>query len=128
MSACNQAPLADETVMLPATSQAITITDSTPTPDPGPTFTPIPEPTATPTPADTTVPIDTPSPSPTDTPTPTATPTHPLMIEVMRQGTYPGSDLTFEETLEPGVNYDRYIVSYLSEGNKIFALLTIPWG
>ena len=128
MSACNQAPLADETVMLPATSQAITITDSTPTPNPGPTFTPIPEPTATPTPADTAVPTDTPSPSPTDTPTPTATPTHPLMIEVMRQGSYPGSELTFEETLEPGVNYDRYIVSYLSEGNEIFALLTIPWG
>jgi fermentation-respiration switch protein FrsA (DUF1100 family) len=128
MSACNQAPLADETVMLPATSQAIAITDSTPTPNPGPTFTPIPEPTATPTPADTAVPTDTPSPSPTDTPTPTATPTHPLMIEVMRQGSYPGSELTFEETLEPGVNYDRYIVSYLSEGNEIFALLTIPWG
>jgi dipeptidyl aminopeptidase/acylaminoacyl peptidase len=50
------------------------------------------------------------------------------MIEVMRQGSYPGSELTFEETLEPGVNYDRYIVSYLSEGNEIFALLTIPWG
>ena len=128
MSACNQAPLADETVMPPTTSQAIAITDSTPTPNPGPTFTPIPEPTATFTPADTAVPTDTPSPSPTDTPTPTATPTHPLMIEVMRQGSYPGSELTFEETLEPGVNYDRYIVSYLSEGNKIFALLTIPWG
>ncbi len=68
--------------------------------------------------------------SPTDTPVPTATPTplHPLMIEVMRQQSYPGSAISFEQTLESGSNYDRYVVSYLSEGNKIFALLTIPWG
>jgi dipeptidyl aminopeptidase/acylaminoacyl peptidase len=50
------------------------------------------------------------------------------MIEVMRQQVYPGSELIFEETLEPGTNYDRHIVSYQSEGNKIFALLTVPWG
>jgi dipeptidyl aminopeptidase/acylaminoacyl peptidase len=50
------------------------------------------------------------------------------MIEVMRQQGYPGSELVFEETLESGTNYDRYIVSYQSEGNKIFALLTVPWG
>jgi len=50
------------------------------------------------------------------------------MIELMRQQEYPGSEITIEETLEPGVNYDRYIASYLSEGNKIYALLTIPRG
>lgn len=50
------------------------------------------------------------------------------MIEVMRQQSYPGSELVFEQTLDDGVNYDRYVVSYLSEGNKIYALLTIPWG
>ncbi len=33
-----------------------------------------------------------------------------------------------ERELEPGANYDRYIASYLSEGNKIFALLTVPRG
>ncbi len=49
------------------------------------------------------------------------------MIEVMRQQAYPGSELTFEQTLEPGANYDRYIVSYISEGNKIFGLFTVPW-
>ncbi len=72
----------------------------------------------------------TPLPPPTRIPLPTATstPAHPLMIEVMRQQAYPGSPLTFEETLSPGANYDRYIVSYLSEGNKIYALLTIPRG
>jgi dipeptidyl aminopeptidase/acylaminoacyl peptidase len=50
------------------------------------------------------------------------------MIEVMRRGTYAGSELTIVETLEPGPNYDRFIASYLSEGNTIYALLTIPWG
>ncbi len=46
----------------------------------------------------------------------------------MRAREYPGSVLIFETTLDPGVNYDRYIVSYLSEGLKIYALLTIPQG
>jgi len=46
----------------------------------------------------------------------------------MRQQTYPGSEITIEETLEPGSNYDRYIASYLSDNLKIYALLTIPRG
>jgi len=50
------------------------------------------------------------------------------MIEFMRQQAYPGSEITIEQTLEPGSNYDRYIASYLSEGNKIYALLTVPRG
>lgn len=58
----------------------------------------------------------------------TILPAHPLTIESLRKGNYPGSELTFEETLSPGSNYSRYIVSYQSEGNKIFALLTIPNG
>ena len=53
---------------------------------------------------------------------------HTLTIESLRRGTYPGSDFVVEETLSPGSNYDRYIVSYQSEGNKIFALLTVPRG
>jgi uncharacterized protein len=67
---------------------------------------------------------------PTEIPSPTATPLppHPLMIEMMRQQVYPGSPLIFEETLLPGTNYSCYIVSYQSEGNKIYALLTIPFG
>jgi fermentation-respiration switch protein FrsA (DUF1100 family) len=85
---------------------------------------PLPADTATATPS----PTETPLPTETPSPTATATPTHPLMIEVMRGGSYPGSELTFEQTLDPGENYDRYIVSYQSEGNKIFALLTVPWG
>lgn len=53
---------------------------------------------------------------------------HPLMVEYMRQQEYPGSDIVIEETLAPGVNYNRYIVSYRSEGYKIYALLTVPQG
>jgi dipeptidyl aminopeptidase/acylaminoacyl peptidase len=48
------------------------------------------------------------------------------MIEVMRQQEYPGSELTLEATLTWGPGFERFIVSYLSEGNKIYALLTIP--
>lgn len=51
---------------------------------------------------------------------------HPLSIESMRQREYPGSDLVIEQTLAPGSNYNRYYVSYLSEGLKIYALLTVP--
>lgn len=52
----------------------------------------------------------------------------PLAISNMRKQQYPGSAITIEQTLPPGSNYDRYVVSYLSEKLKIFALLTIPQG
>jgi dipeptidyl aminopeptidase/acylaminoacyl peptidase len=51
-----------------------------------------------------------------------------MSILAMRQTPYPGSDIVIEETLEPGPNYYRYIASYQSEGLKIYALLTIPYG
>jgi dipeptidyl aminopeptidase/acylaminoacyl peptidase len=53
---------------------------------------------------------------------------HPLQIEAMRAREYPGSDIVIESTLDPGDNYNRYYVSYLSEGLKIYALLTVPGG
>jgi len=53
---------------------------------------------------------------------------HPLTIEALRQGEYPGSDLTLEQQLTPGVNYKRYIASYKSESLMIYGLLTIPSG
>lgn len=53
---------------------------------------------------------------------------HPLTIESLKKGMYTGSDIIIEETLEPGSNYNTYIASYLSEGNKIYGLLTIPNG
>ncbi|MGE5642287.1 MAG: alpha/beta hydrolase family protein [Byssovorax cruenta] len=65
----------------------------------------------------------------TATAVPTATPVpNPLQISAMRAREYPGSDITSEETLDPGVNYNRYYVSYLSEGLKIYALMTVPNG
>ena len=73
----------------------------------------------------TTSPTATPPPTATATPTPTP---HPLTIQSMRERAYPGSDITIEETLQPGSNYSRYRASYLSEGLKIYALLTVPNG
>ena len=55
-------------------------------------------------------------------------PLHPLSIETLRTRTYPGSDFVIEETLAPGVNYNRYVVSYQSDGLKINAMLTVPQG
>jgi len=51
----------------------------------------------------------------------------PLSIDYLRSRTYEGSDFVFEQTLDPGSNYNRYIVSYRSDGLKIYALMTIPW-
>jgi dienelactone hydrolase len=66
----------------------------------------------------------------TPMPTGTAIPAgqYPLAIPVERQRAYPGSEITFEQTLVPGVNYARYIVSYRSDGFKIYALMTVPNG
>ena len=71
----------------------------------------------------------TPTLTPTSTPIPTATPVpNPLEIQAMRARQYPGSDIVIEKVLDPGVNYNRYYVSYLSEGLKIYALMTVPMG
>ena len=68
--------------------------------------------------------------TPTATPSATQTPTppHPLSIAYLRQQTYSGGELIIEETLTRGANYDRFIASYESEGLRIRALLTVPWG
>src|SRR4026208_480976 len=57
-----------------------------------------------------------------------ASPSLPLQIDAMRVRGYPGSDIVIEAVLDPGVNYSRYYVSYLSEGLKIYALMTVPDG
>lgn len=46
----------------------------------------------------------------------------------MRQTPYPGSQIVIEQELDRGANYSRYYSYYLSEGLKIYALLTIPDG
>lgn len=50
------------------------------------------------------------------------------MIEAQRQQAFPGSDIVIEQRLDPGANYDRAVVSYRSEGLKIYALMTVPRG
>ncbi len=50
----------------------------------------------------------------------------PMYIESLRTRDYPVSEIVIEETLEPGSNYQRFIASYMSDGYKIYGLLTIP--
>ncbi|MEF2277122.1 alpha/beta fold hydrolase [Deinococcus sp. YIM 134068] len=49
-------------------------------------------------------------------------------ISAARAKAYPGSALTVRQTLRAGSNYRRYVVSYLSDGLRINALLTVPNG
>jgi dipeptidyl aminopeptidase/acylaminoacyl peptidase len=51
-----------------------------------------------------------------------------LTIAALRQMKIEGSDIIIEQTLQNGYNYSQYIASYTSEGNKIYGLLTIPFG
>lgn len=115
---------------LPAVRTATVAPTRTPVPTATPTTAQTGTATQTPTATATATPTATSTATPTATQTPTATPTptHPLMIDVMRQQAYPGSDVTIEQKLDPGSNYDRYIASYLSEGFRINALLTVPRG
>ncbi|WP_102126080.1 alpha/beta hydrolase family protein [Deinococcus planocerae] len=51
-----------------------------------------------------------------------------MSIPAARKKAYPGSALTVRQTLRAGSNYRRYVVSYLSDGLRINALLTVPNG
>lgn len=53
---------------------------------------------------------------------------HPLTIEYLREQEFPDSPIVIEQTLSPGGNYNRYLVSYRSEGLKINAYMTVPTG
>jgi uncharacterized protein len=53
---------------------------------------------------------------------------NPLAIEYMRKQSYPGSEITIEQTLADGNTYKQYLASYKSDGLKIYALLTVPKG
>lgn len=123
LAGCSISPTS---VMETPAAVAVAPTENQPTPTLSITPSPTASPTATPTPAQT--PTHTLTPTATATPTATPTPPHPLTIERMRQAEYPGSEIQFEQELEPGSNYSRHLVSYLSEGNQIYALLTVPRG
>jgi fermentation-respiration switch protein FrsA (DUF1100 family) len=99
----------------------------TATPSVTPTSTPSPSATMTLTPAPTASPVrpSTFTPTPSGSPAPTL---FPMSIAAMRQGAYPGSQIVVDEELDRGGNYRRYYVYYLSEGLKIYALLTVPDG
>ena len=89
-----------------------------------------PLPTNTPVPF-TETPTQTSTPEPTATFTLTSTPTpvpNPMSIIALRNMDYPGSEISIVKELERGINYRRYYVYYLSEGLKIYALLTVPNG
>jgi uncharacterized protein len=102
-------------LLLSACGSARVTSPSTPAASPTSTTTPLPTLTATS--------------SSTPTLIPTATPIpNPLEIQAMRARQYPGSDIVIEKVLDPGVNYNRYYVSYRSEGLKIYALMTVPKG
>jgi len=111
-----------------------------------PTNPPVSSPSATsPTlPNDITQTVDVPLPSsstetPTYTPLPTSTitttPTNPqtafeigeeITVDYLRSLEIEGSEITFEHELDPTPYYQQHLVSYISEGSKIFGLLTIP--
>lgn len=51
-----------------------------------------------------------------------------LTIAELREREITGSPITLEQTLMNGIGYSQYIASYISEGNKIYGLLTVPFG
>jgi dipeptidyl aminopeptidase/acylaminoacyl peptidase len=53
-------------------------------------------------------------------------PLPPLYIEALRNRKYPASEITIEQELNPGINYQQFIAWYLSDGFRIYGLLTIP--
>ncbi len=101
-------------------------------------------------PATATFPLETPFPtinaiitqepeSPTASPSPFSTiPSSPTVTQVtsevgeeitipyLRELEISGSEITFEEELKRTAYYHQHLVSYISEGNKIYGLLTIP--
>jgi dipeptidyl aminopeptidase/acylaminoacyl peptidase len=71
------------------------------------------------------------SPTSTSTPIPTESEVvfevgKELTIEYLRGLEITGSEITFEEELPQTFYYQQHLVSYISEGNKIYGLLTIP--
>lgn len=51
----------------------------------------------------------------------------PISINYLRDKKIDSDSYKIEQKLGNGSNYERYIVSYLSEGEKVYALLTIPF-
>ena len=70
-------------------------------------------------------------PSSTVTPTPTEETFEvgrEITLEYLRNLEISGSEITIEQKLAGGPTYHHYLASYLSQGNRIYALLTVPFG
>jgi uncharacterized protein len=80
---------------------------------------------ATPTPTLTAVPSSTVTPTPTEE---TFEVGREITLEYLRNLEITGSEVTIEQKLADGPNYHQYLASYLSQGNRIYALLTVPFG
>jgi fermentation-respiration switch protein FrsA (DUF1100 family) len=116
--------LATSTIPLPSSPSAVLVaTPSAPNSPSIFTITPGSLPTFAVLPTQSPIPTFTVPPTETLTPTP-----HPMSIQAMRAGTYPGSDIFIEKELDAGANYRRFYAYYLSEGLKIYGLLTVPVG
>jgi dipeptidyl aminopeptidase/acylaminoacyl peptidase len=50
----------------------------------------------------------------------------PISILKLRKKKIESPPYKIEKRLENGTNYEKYVVSYLSEGEKVYALLTVP--
>jgi len=73
------------------------------------------------------------SPTSTNSPVPTETQIifgigSDITINYLQDMKITGSEITFQKELFPASNYHKHIVSYISEGNQIYGLLTIPFG
>jgi dipeptidyl aminopeptidase/acylaminoacyl peptidase len=51
-----------------------------------------------------------------------------ITIQHLQELEIAGSEISFEQKLADRSNYHQHLVSYISEGNKIYGLLTIPFG
>jgi uncharacterized protein len=125
---------------LPVEQSLATAAPATQAADPAatPVLLPTPTPTLAPTLAPTAAPTTAPAPEPAAS-APTAVPPpaaataefpvgNELTIAALIQRQIDGSAITIEQQLDNGANYARYIASYISEGNKIYGLLTVPFG
>ena len=51
---------------------------------------------------------------------------HPLMIEAMREREYPGGEIKIEKDLGDQGGFASYVISYPSDGLKLYALMNVP--
>jgi dienelactone hydrolase len=87
-------------------------------------------PTSSPTPTATSTPTASPTPLPTDTPTatPTPDPYAGLTVADLASRTYGGGEVQIEESLGANESFSRYLISYPSEGLKLYGFMNIPQG